>query len=222
MKARSAHVLAIGDIVEPNEEWRKYKREKTGREWDYVFRRLFYVWSPDISKQGFSEPVEIDNVDATGGYIRNQDMWVDGNGDAHLLYLKQTAVPIIRDRFLPGTPVVASLEYTLIRHGQIVERRSLVKGGEGIEGERPSYGRLHATDDGRLLLIYTAEGRNKIMQIKPDITPPQVIPFEDPFTVFFTNTERGGSDPSKVIDVFGIGGDSHLLRYAKVIVEEEK
>lgn len=222
LKNRSAHVLAIGDIVEPNEEWRRYKREKTGREWDYVFRRLFYAWSPDISKEGFSEPIEIEDVDATGGYIRNQDMWVDEEGDAHLLYLKQTTVPIIRDRFLPGTPVVVSLEYVLIRRGRVVERRSLIKGGEGIEGEWPTYGRLHATDDGRLLLIYSAGGQNKIMQIKPDITPPQVIPLKDPFTTFFTNTERGGSNPSRIIDIFGVGRDSRLLRYAKVIVEERK
>jgi len=137
-------------------------------------------------------------------------MWVDERGDAHLLYFRQTSVPIIRDRFLPGTPIVVSLEYVLIRRGRIVERRSLVRG---------SYGRLHATDDGRLLLIYTAEGRNKIMQIKPDITPPQVIPFKEPFRLFFTNTERGGSNPSRVIDIFGIGRDSRLLRYGRVIVK---
>jgi len=71
---RVAHVLAIGDIVEPVEEWRRYKREKTQREWDYVFRRLFYTWTPHVPTEPFRPPLEIDNVDATGGHITNLDL----------------------------------------------------------------------------------------------------------------------------------------------------
>ncbi|MEM4244322.1 MAG: MGMT family protein [Candidatus Bathyarchaeia archaeon] len=62
LKDHSAHVLAIGDIVEPVDEWRNYKFEKTGSGWDYVFRRLFYTWTPDIRKYNFSEPIEVDNL----------------------------------------------------------------------------------------------------------------------------------------------------------------
>ena len=43
LRDRAAHVMAIGDIVEPNEAWRAFKKQKTGRDWDYVFRRLFYT-----------------------------------------------------------------------------------------------------------------------------------------------------------------------------------
>ena len=53
IRDRSAHVLAIGDIVEPNEAWRAYKKKTTGSEWDYVFRRLFYARSPDLSAGRF-------------------------------------------------------------------------------------------------------------------------------------------------------------------------
>ena len=63
---RRAHVLAIGDIVEPVEEWQRAKFEEFGREWDYVFRRLFYAWSPNLETDGFQPPVEIDSVDETG------------------------------------------------------------------------------------------------------------------------------------------------------------
>jgi len=45
---RAARVMAIGDIVEPNRVWQAFKKQKTGREWDYVFRRLFYTGTPDI------------------------------------------------------------------------------------------------------------------------------------------------------------------------------
>jgi hypothetical protein len=63
--------MAIGDIVEPNRVWQAFKKQKTGREWDYVFRRLFYTGTPDIGRTDFAAPVEIDSVDVTGGHITN-------------------------------------------------------------------------------------------------------------------------------------------------------
>jgi len=60
VRDRSAHVLAVGDIVEPNEPWRVHKKSTTGSEWDYVFRRLFYARNPDAGRGGFEPPVEID------------------------------------------------------------------------------------------------------------------------------------------------------------------
>jgi len=40
----AAHVLAIGDIVEPNPQWRELKRKHLKREWDYVFRLKSTAW----------------------------------------------------------------------------------------------------------------------------------------------------------------------------------
>lgn len=77
---RAAHVPAIGDIVEPVEAWRTLKYEKMRRDWDYVFRRLFYTWTADIRQTPFSTPVEIDTVEETCGYILNLDLYVDGSG----------------------------------------------------------------------------------------------------------------------------------------------
>ena len=82
----AAHVLAIGDIVEPVAEWRALKREKTGQQWDYVFRRLFYAHSKDIRAGRFERPVEIASVESTGGHITNLDLHVDAAGDAHVLF----------------------------------------------------------------------------------------------------------------------------------------
>lgn len=217
LKEQTGHVLAIGDIVEPNEEWRNYKHEQTGRDWDYVFRRLFYTWTPDITETDFASPIEIDNVDPTGGYIRNQDMWVDDEGVAHILYLKQPVVSILRDKFFPDIPLVTSLEYCAVKEGNIANRLTLIKGGEGISGEIPRYGRFHVTDKGRLLLVYRAGDENKLMQVLPEKGKSVSIPLDEPFSTFFTNTERGGSAPSKTIDLFGIGRESHVLRYARVV-----
>jgi hypothetical protein len=97
LRHRVAHVLAIGDIYEPVEEWRRYKRERTQREWDYVFRQLFYTWTPHVPSEPFRPPLEIDNVDTTGGHIMNLDLWLDKRGVAHLLYLRQQTTSLLRE-----------------------------------------------------------------------------------------------------------------------------
>lgn len=222
LKNRSAHVLAIGDIVEPNEEWRKYKFEKTGSGWDYVFRRLFYTWSSDITKSDFVEPIEIDNLDETAGYIRNLDLWIDNEGNAHILYLRQTVQSsLMRDRFFRGTPITVSLEYVVMRDGQVVKRVTLLKGGEGASSESPGNARFHVAADNRLFIIYHCSGRdanaNKLLQILPEgENKPIPLSLREPFGTFFTNIERGGSEPSNIIDLFGSGRDHQVLRYVRI------
>jgi len=79
------HVMAIGDIVEPVEEWRTYKFEQTQRKWDYVFRILYYTWTPDIAQRPFAEPIEIANVDKTGRSRLESGPLDRANGDANVL-----------------------------------------------------------------------------------------------------------------------------------------
>jgi hypothetical protein len=227
----AAHVLAIGDIVEPIKEWRTYKYEKTKRDWDYVFRRLFYTWTPDIARSDFAVPVEVDTVDATAGHISNLDLWIGGDGAAHLLYLKTTiANPLMRDRFFAGKPIVTSLEHIVVKDGQVVERKTLWRGGEGAGSEIPGHARLHSTGDGRLFVVFfcsgnTAQGKpvseNRILQILPhrENARPTAIDLKEPFRTFFTATERGGSKPSRILDLFGVGRDGTVLRYARVRME---
>ncbi|MBM3290659.1 MAG: hypothetical protein FJY92_10955, partial [Candidatus Hydrogenedentes bacterium] len=105
-----AHILAVGDIVEPVEEWRTFKKEQTGREWDYVFRRLFLAQNADIEHGPFAPPIEIANVDATAGHIANQDLWIAPNGDAYVLYTEtEVASPLMRDRYFPGKSTTPAL-----------------------------------------------------------------------------------------------------------------
>lgn len=226
LREHAAHVLAIGDIVEPNAEWRAYKKEKTGREWDYVFRRLFYAWTPDITHADFGKAIELENVDSTAGYIRNLDLWIDSGGEAHVLYLKMPVQSrLMRDRFFPDEKITTSLEYAVLRCGQVIHRSTLLKGGEGERGEVPGNARFHATE-GRLYIVYYCEGEdeagnllseNRILQILPvKETSPLRIPLKHPLTTFFTAAERGGSLPSNVIDLFGAGHEPNTLRYARV------
>ena len=64
LKNRAVHFLGVSDIVEPYQSWRDYKKQATGKEWDYDFRRLFYTWTADITKEPFREwpSAEVDAV----------------------------------------------------------------------------------------------------------------------------------------------------------------
>ncbi len=210
LKNRSGHVLAIGDIVEPVEEWRKYKFDKTGASWDYVFRRLFYTWTPDISKGDFAEPIEVDNLDATAGHISNLDLWIDDDGAAHILYLRRTVQSnLMRDKFFPDVPITTSLEHIIIKNGEIVKRNTLFKEGAG-------YARFHLASENRLFVVYNSGNENRILQILPEGDhKPISIPLKQPFGMFFTAIERGGTAPSNIIDLFGPERDNSL-RYARI------
>ncbi len=226
LRDRAAHVMAIGDIVEPNRVWQAFKKQKTGREWDYVFRRLFYTGTPDIRRTDFAAPVEIDSVDATGGHITNLDLWVDPDGVAHLLYLKTTISPVIRDKFFPGQEVATTLEHVEVIRGEVVRRTTLFSGGEKAR-ETCQYARFHITEDGTLWVVERVSGtrpdgspleENRVFAIRPEHAKITPIPLSlnTPFSTFFTATERGGNRPSNVLDLFGIGADAETLRYARI------
>ena len=223
----AAHVMAIGDIVEPVEEWRKLKFEKTKRKWDYVFRRLFYSLSDDIGKTDFCAPIEIDTVESTAGHIQNLDLYVDGAGTAHLLYLKRPhQYDFIRDKYFPGQPMTAQLEYAMVRNGNVVSRKTLAKTGEGLGGFDPSFGRFHISRAGDLYVIVAGTGteagqRSFGNYVARVLSGEGKLKFEriqlkHPFRSFFTNTPRGGSAPSDVIDLFGTADDNPNLRYAQI------
>jgi len=217
LRNRAGHVLAIGDIVEPKEEWRTYKYEKTNRSWDYVFRRLFYTWTPDATKTDFAPPIEVEDVDATGGHISNLDLWIDNNGDAHLLYIKQPTVPILRDKYFPNIQLTRTLEHCVVSRGEVVSRNELLVSGENITGDSPAYARLHTTPDRRLFAVCVCSPPAvKIMQILPQPAEPIELELDKPFGTFFTANERGGSKPSDIIDLFGIAGEPNKLGYARV------
>ena len=226
LRDRAAHVLAIGDIVEPNEAWRAHKKEKTGSAWDYVFRRLFYAHSPDLGREGFAPPIEVDSVEATGGHIRNLDLWLGPGGVAHVLYLKTNISGVLRDRFFPGQKIATTLEHAEVERGRVVRRTTLSKGGEG-EMETPSFARFHAKADGTLLVVSTVGGskpdgshvlENRLLQVlpRPETSTPLRLDLDKPLTTFFTATERGGSPASDVLDLFGNGEDPTTLRYARI------
>jgi hypothetical protein len=230
LRDRAAAVMAIGDIVEPVEEWQKLKFEKLNRQWDYVFRRLFYTFTPDIRNSNFVTPVEIDTVEKTAGHIQNLDLYIDEKGATYLLYLKRPhQYSFIRDKYFPGQAMTAHLEYVVIKDGKVLLRKTLAETPQDSNGLEPSYGRFHISSDGVLWIIaagtYTdGAGRtfgNYVSRILPGQSGRKFvrIDLKHPFRTFFTNTPRGGSEPSDIIDLFGIADDNPNLRYAKVRFE---
>ena len=220
----AAHVLAVGDVVEPVAEWRKWKFEQTRREWDYVFRRLFYAWTPAVATEPFGEIVEIANVDATAGHITNLDLWLDPDGAAHLLYLQRTvANRAMRDRFFPGARLAVSLEHCVVRKGAVASRRTLLTAEEEPGSELPAYARLHAISKGRVAALASTRTdthyRMRLIDVWPDFKGPggTALELEHPMANFMTATERGGSPASERIDVMGIApGQRNTIRYALI------
>jgi hypothetical protein len=229
----AAHVMAIGDIVEPVDEWRKLKFEKLNREWDYVFRRLFYTYTDDIRTTRFCEPVEIDTAEKTCGYIRNLDLYIDETGAAHLLYTKQPhQYDFIRDRYFPGEPMTVCLEHVIVKDGKVLSRQTLAEKPAGLDGFEPSFGRFLIDSGGELYVIASGTrvengqrtSGNFLARISAGKDKPKFerIELKHPFGNFFTNTPRGGSKPSDIIDIFGIADDGPNLRYAQIHIKPHR
>lgn len=234
LRDRAAHFFGVGDIVEPVEEWKRAKHEITGRDWDYVFRRLFYASTPDVSAQPFGEWVEIVNYDSTAGATRNCDIWVDGDGAAHLLWTETNTDSRLRDRFFPGVEIREALEYAVVRDGAVAQRLTLAALREQEEGLIPQAARFHVAASGRLLVLAqfsrrpTPEGEPQVVYRLAEVSDAGAgdwvdVPFERPMSgTFLTNTARGGSSPSDHIDVVGgAPGKAAALGYARLRVTVE-
>jgi hypothetical protein len=229
LRDRAVHFLGVSDIVEPYPAWRTFKRELTGREWDYDFRRLFYTWTHDVTKEPFAGWVEIASRDKTAGHVSPGDLWLAPNGDVHLLWTERALDERLRKKFFPDAKQSHSLNHAVVRDGKVIRRDVILETAEGRPGVTGSAGRFHVTPDNRLFVVHLASGtdadgrrvfENRLVELLPDgtVSPPVRIPFKGrPFTNYFTATVRGGSPPSWTLEMFGQrAGARHTLSYAKV------
>ena len=228
MRSRAAHMLAISDIVEPIPEWRAFKKQITGSDWDYDFRRLFYAWSPDLAREGFRQPIEVASREATCGHITNLDMWLEKPDRAHLLWLERSVwYPQMRDRFFPGTPITVSLEHAIVERGTVISRTTLARGGEGADPISPGYARFHADARKKLFVFAYFTGKsttgrtvseNRLIQLTRSGQPVRswTVPLEKPFTSFMTASERAGSLPNNILDVIGTAIGAPGISYAQI------
>lgn len=207
------------------------------------FRRLYYTWTPDITKENFSPFLEIENSHENGENLRVLDMWLDPEGIAHLLWLKNPINKEIRDNFFPDIKRVWSLNYAKIKDGKIFLKKVLLETGDDIirndhndlmDNYSISWGRYQILPDNRLFVVFHITGidkdgkqnsENRLMEVYNDGTVSRsvAIPLEYPMSFFFTATPRGGSLPSTTIDMVGQGiNDRNSVRYAKIKMNLER
>ena len=228
IKNRAVHFFGVSDVLEPYKAWREFKRELTGQQWDYDFRRLFYTWTPEITKKPFAEWVEIASRDKTCGWVAPGDLYVASNGDVHLLWTERALDERLRPKFFPEAKQSHTLHYAVVRKGKVVRRRVVVESNEGKPGIIASGPRFQISPEHRLFVVYYAAGKdesgktiaeNRVSQIGADgvVSAPTRIPLKQPFTMFFTTTVRGGSPPSRILEMLGQRvGTANTISYARV------
>jgi hypothetical protein len=225
---RTAHFCGVSDITEPNPAWREYKKQLTGREWDYDFRRLYYTWSPDLRSGRFQPWIEVASRESTAGWITPGDMVVDRKGTAHLLWSERAIDERLRAKFFPEARQSHALHYAQIKEGRIVLRRTLVQAEEGGPQEIPGRGRFHATAEDRLFVIFYVSGadaagqrisENRVLELRDGNIQGSIrrVPLSHPMADFYTATPRAGSKPSLVLDLLGQrAGGGTTISYARV------
>lgn len=231
LRNREVHFCGVSDIIEPNPEWRAFKKQLTGRDWDYDFRRLFYTWSPDITTGNFEPWVEIASREKTCGWINPGDLWAAPNGDVHIVWTERALDERLRAKFFPDAKQSHSLNYAVLRKGTVVSRHTLLVAEEGKSNERPGRGRFQITPDNRLFVFFYVSGsdatgksisENRLLEILPDgsVGSAATVPLKKPFTDFFTVTTRAGSPPSKTLELLGTRqGSSATISYARIRID---
>jgi len=214
--------------VEPYPEWREYKRELTGREWDYDFRRLFFTWSDDITTGEFHDWIEVSSRDKTCGWIFPCDLWVAPDGAVHLLWTERGLDERLREKFFPEEKQSDALMYAVLRDGEVAQKRPILIAEEGGASDRPQSGRFHMTADGRLFVFFSVRAHrgeeksrleNRLIEVGQDgdLGEPVTVGLERPFSRFYTATWRNGCEPSDVMDIYGVAsGGGDVLRYARI------
>jgi hypothetical protein len=225
---RAVYFCGVSDVVEPYKAWRDFKRQLTGREWDYDFRRLFYTWTPDITSQPFHEWIEIASRDKTCGWISPGDLYLAPNGDVHLLWSERAIEERLRAKFFPEAKQQNTLNHAVIRQGKVVRRQTLEESAEEKPGIVGSDAHFKVTPKQRLFAVYYASGvseggksvsENRVREILADgsIGPAVRLPLEKPFVNFFTATVRAGSPPSGAVELLGRrSGIPMTISYARV------
>jgi hypothetical protein len=228
LKDRSVYFCGVSDVIEPKKAWREYKRQITGKEWDYDFRRLFFTWSDDITKGDFHPWIEIASREETCGWIFPADLWVGPDGAVHIMWTERAIDERLREKFFPEAKQSNALNYAIVRNGKVESRRTLFMGEEGGSNDIPGMARFQVTPDNRIFVVYFIKGtnaagqpfaENRVMELSPEGIPgsPVALPLKQAFSSFFTATVRAGSSPSVLLDMLGTPNDGkNTIHYARV------
>lgn len=228
LQERAVYFCGVSDVVEPYKAWREFKRELTGQQWDYDFRRLFFTWTPDVTKQGFAPWIEIASCDKMCGWISPGDLYAAPHGWVHLVWSERALDERLKAKFFPDAQQRHSLNYAIVRDGKVILRRTIEESTEAKPGIIGAGARFQITPEGRLFVVYYASGRegngaavaeNRVREVLADgqFGSPVRIPLQKTFGQYFTTTVRGGSPPSRTLEMLGPRAGTPLtISYARV------
>jgi len=225
---RQAYVMAISDIEEPVTEYLQYKKAQGSSAFIYVFRKLYYAWTPDIASTPFSAWVELADEEATAGSVHNEDIWMDSDGSAHMLWIESPVEQQLRDAFFPDVKLATDLVHAVVRDGVIVSREVLLHWQEGEPGERVQWARFHGTCNGDLYVLYASRPlgsgassagalQNRLARLLPEggMSGSAAVPLAQPLARFMPASERSGAKCSQRIDMVG-STEQGVIRYARI------
>lgn len=228
LKDRRVYFFGVSDVIEPNQAWRAYKHELTGREWDYVFRKLFFTWCDDLSTGEFHDWIEVANVEATGGSLFPNDLCVNSDGIVSVLWSETLMDSRLREAFSLEGEQRHALQFANIHDGKVVQRSSLLTLREKKDGLMPGRARFHVTPDGSVWIIYYVSGsvsgapvsENRVARVSLNGRLSSIVSLhlKKPLTNFFTNTARAGCAPSYTLDLLGQVGNT--MRYVQIGLPE--
>lgn len=228
VRDRAVHYLGVSDIVEPYPGWRAMKKQITGRDWDFDFRRLFYAYTPDITTQPLESWTEIATRDATCGWIQHGDLYVTDNGDVHMLWTERSTDERLRDIYFKDTKLTHTLYHAVRRDGREINRAALAVGGEDADAAIPGMTRLHIDAGGRLYAVapFLRPDGGQELRIAPLAVAGgmaggwQTVPLTHTSNLYLAATPRSGTQPSEHLDlVFTASAPTHALRYAHLRIE---
>ena len=230
----AAHLFAVLDVPEPVADWNRFKTGGKPGAPDYVFRRLFYAWTPSFAGTPFQSWVEVANVESTAGEVKPGDMRVDADGTVHLVWTEfRTWPPELRLAFFPDLRQRFRLQYARVRDGRVVMSRTLHESAEDdVRSDgAPVTSRFHRLADGTLVVVFALLPRpphwrqhNRLMVLGSDGEPGRIfdLPLAMPLLTFATASERAGSAPSDTIDLLGSRSwYTPRLRYVRLAVKRE-
>lgn len=227
LKNKAVYFCGVSDIIEPKKAWGEFKRQMTGNEWDYDFRRLFFTWTDDITKNAFNDWVEIASREETCGWIYPADLHAADDGSVHILWTERAIDERLREKFFPGEKQSYALNYALVKNGKVISRHTLHLNEEGGANGIPVEARFQILPDQRIFVVYAIRenvtgGQTAVKNYVREIglgsktTDPMLIPLRYPFSSFFTATVRAGSRPSSILDMLGTTSEKNAIYYARV------
>lgn len=209
----AAHVFTKGGLEDIDEARNKYRTEKKIGIW--LRPALGYCWSPDIATQPLSDWVPIVDVLAQAGEVWNCDLFVDAEGDCHILWWEASIDARLRPAFFADVPLTRALKHGVVRGGKMIFSQTLVEGGEGVGPVRPIWGQFHVTPDERLFVYYSQScsgagcehpgTTNWLVEVtKTGHGAPVKLEVAHPLEMLFmTAKPNGGSPPSNTLEVVG-------------------